>query len=187
MKKLTPLCVVFLTVFILPLSAGPPEGWWTGNSGQYKTGVDRSDPAEPAAFIESVVPEPDQFTALNQTFSAENYRGKRVRLRGSIRTLDVANWAGFWLRADSADNKIVAFENMQKRGISGTSPWTPSEIVIDIPEDADKIYIGLILDGKGKAWMKDLEFEIVDPSVATTGNSDPALPKAPVNLDFKEE
>lgn len=148
-------------------------------------GVEASDAAKSAATIEAVVPAPSRFFAINQTLSAEDYRGKRVRLKGQVKTKDVEKWAGFWLRADD-EKKIVAFDNMQRRGIIGTTGWQPAEIVLDIPPEAEKLTFGLILDGKGKAWMRDVTFEVVDATVPLTAPARMDLPKAPVNLDFTE-
>jgi hypothetical protein len=167
--------------------ADVPKGWWSPKMSDYQIGVDTSDAANPAAYIESIVSKPKDFTALNQHFSAEAYRGKRVRLKGLIKTKDVANWAGFWLRADAQGDSSVAFENMEKRGVSGTKDWVEGVIVLDIPNTAEVLVMGLILHGKGKAWMRDVSFEVVDTSVAlTTAAKARVIPKAPVNLDFKQ-
>jgi hypothetical protein len=187
MKISAPILAGLAICFTALSHAVPPKGWSSAPTEEYQIGTDRSDPAKPAAYIESVVPAPKQFIALNQTFSAEDYRGKRVRLKGAIKTKDVAKWSGFWLRADNAKNKIVAFDNMQQRGISGTADWTIGEIVLDVPPDAEKLFFGLILDGAGKTWMRGLTFEEVDNSVPVTAPKISDLPKAPVNLDFREE
>lgn len=164
-----------------------PKGWWAAKSDEYQIGIDTANAERPAAFIESIVPVPKAFIALNQTFSANDYRGKRVRFAGNIKTENVQKWAGFWLRADNAKSAIVAFDNMQNRGISGTSDWKPGEIVIDIPDDAETLFLGLILDGAGKVWTNGLVFEIVDSSVPVTAQRKPDLPKAPQNLNFTEK
>ncbi len=184
------IIALFLTILALCFTtssyATPPNGWWAAPSDEYQIGVDRSDPEQPAAFIEATVPAPKQFITLSQTISANVYRAKRVRLKGMIKTKDVASWAGFWLRADDGKNKIVAFDNMQRRGISGTTDWTTAEIVLDIPSDAEKLFFGLILDGKGKAWMRELTFEVVDDSVPVTAPKRTDLPNTPVNMNFDE-
>lgn len=185
--KICPLILATLAICVTAMSqAAPPKGWWSAPTEEYQIGIDTFDSAKPAAYIESVVPAPKQFIALNQTFSAGDYRNKRVRLKGMIKAKDVSKWAGFWLRADNEKNKIVAFDNMQKRGISGTADWTSAEIVLDVPPDAERMFLGLILDGKGKAWMRDLTFEIVDDSVAVTAPKMTDLPKAPTNLGFTD-
>jgi hypothetical protein len=184
MRALFPLAA--LLTLTASLTAGDiPKGWWAANTDDYIFGVETSDgPA--AAFIQSVTPSPKSFIGLNQTFKADKFRGKRVRLKGEIKTQDVVKWAGFWLRADDAKSKIVAFDNMQTRGVSGSTNWTPGEIVLDIPEGASTMYLGLLLDGAGKAWMRNLSFEVVDESVPTTNVAKPPLPDHPVNLGFTE-
>lgn len=180
----------FLATFLLlavPAMAELPKGWWAAKTDQYELGLDRQTrrDGKPSAFIASIVPEPSNFIGLNQTFRADDFRGKRVRLKGFLKTHDVKKWAGFWLRADDAKNQIVAFDNMQKRGLSGTSDWQAGEIVLDIPATAEVLYLGLLLDGSGKVWMNDLSFEVVDASVPTT--TPQKLPSRPVNLDFTEQ
>jgi hypothetical protein len=187
MNALASAIAIFSFCFAVIANAAPPKGWWAAPTDEYEIGVDTSDPNNPSAYIQSVVPTPKQFIALNQMFSAINYRGKRVRLKGRIKTKDVAKWSGFWLRADNEENKTVAFDNMQRRGISGTTDWTTAEIVLDVPSDAEKLFFGLILDGSGKTWMRELTFEIVDESVAVTTAGMSDLPTAPTNLDFKEK
>lgn len=179
---------VLIAILLLatPAMAELPKGWWAAKTDQYEIGLDPQTQRDgkPSAFIASIVPEPSTFIGLNQTFRAEDFRGKRVRLKGFLKTQDVKKWAGFWLRADDAQNKIVAFDNMQKRGVSGTSDWQTGEIVLDIPPQAEKIYLGLLLDGAGQVWMNALSFEVVDGSVPTTDTQ--KLPARPVNLDFTE-
>lgn len=185
MKLPTPSLLAVLAIGLTSLVQGAAlKGWWSAPSEEYVVGVDSSEAGKPAAFIESIVPTPKQFIALNQTFSAKDYRGKRVRLKGEIKTQGVQKWAGFWLRADDARNKMVAFDNMQQRGLSGDTDWTAAEIVLDVPAEAEVLFFGLILDGKGKAWMRGLTFEVVEDSVAVTAPGKVDLPNAPTNLDF---
>jgi AraC family transcriptional regulator len=80
----------------------------------------------------------------------------------------------------------VAFDNMQTRGVVGIADWTRGEVVLDVPNDSEALYFGLILKGKGKAWMNGLSFGVVDLSVAVTTPKKPELPKEPMNLDFTE-
>lgn len=160
-----------------------PKGWWAAKTEDYTFGVESFD-GTPAAYIQSTTPSPKSFIGLNQTFHAEKFCGKRVRLKGEIKTHEVTKWAGFWLRSDDKNSRIVAFDNMQRRGVSGSTSWTPGEIVLDIPDNAKTLYLGLLQDGAGKAWMRNLAFEIVDDSVPTTNTA--LLPDRPVNLGFTE-
>ena len=78
----------------------------------------------------------------------------------------------------------MSFDNMQGRPIKGTNDWTRYEIVLDVPQPATNLAFGVLLDGQGKLWIDDIQFQIVDSSVPTTGNLSSSR-KAPENLDFE--
>ncbi|KPE49611.1 S41 family peptidase [Chryseobacterium indologenes] len=88
----------------------------------------------------------------------ENYAGKKITISGYIKTEDVADgFAGFWMRIDPK----IGFDNMQKKEIKGTTPWTRYETTLDLsPENTKKIFIGTLLTGKGKAWFDDIKITI---------------------------
>jgi len=59
--------------------------------------------------------------------------------------------------------------------------------VLDAPDEAQAIALGVLLGGKGQAWMSDFNVEIVGPEVETTEAAmTAALPQRPQNLDFSE-
>ncbi|GJQ29209.1 MAG: hypothetical protein HBSAPP03_10930 [Phycisphaerae bacterium] len=92
-------------------------------------------------------------------FPAALVRGKRVTLSGLIRTAKVAGYAGLWWRADGPRGAL-AFNNMQDRGIRGDSPWARHEFTLDIPDDTQAIYFGMLLVDAGEAWFDDLSISI---------------------------
>ncbi|MES2515783.1 MAG: S41 family peptidase [Bacteroidota bacterium] len=109
-----------------------------------------------SAVIESNVGTPD-FKAWAFTLP-ENYSGKKIKLSGFIKTENVTEgYAGLWMRIDPN----IGFDNMNKRGISGTTDWTKCEITLDMkPDQTKKIVIGGLLVGKGKMWLDDLSVSI---------------------------
>ncbi len=59
-------------------------------------------------------------------------------------------------------------------------------IIKDVPRQAAQISFGVLLDGGGAAWARDLHFEIVKKNVAVTAHSNNlSYPKAPVNLGLE--
>src|SRR5690606_35446831 len=58
-----------------------------------------------SAYLESKDSEIKGFGTLMQTCSAENYLGKRVKMTAYIKTQNVVNKAGMWLRVDSKESK----------------------------------------------------------------------------------
>jgi hypothetical protein len=108
------------------------------------------------------------FGTLMQTFKAEKYRGKRLRLTGYVKSEGVADWAGLWVRVDGIEKSPLAFDNMQNRKIEGTAQWTKYSVVLDVPEDAAAIAFGLLMAGKGQVWVDDMAFDVVGPAVEST-------------------
>ena len=138
-----------------------------------------------------------RFGALFQVASAVPFRGKRLELSGYIASVDAPAGASIWLRADDATAATVAFDNSGVRGIRGTAEWTYQNIVIEIPKEAVALIYGAVLNGRGKLYVDDLQFRVVDESVTLTakpiapqrGQGRAALVdpgRAPRNLDFEE-
>lgn len=148
-----------------------PEGWSQAgkNITDYEVGVDKqvNRDGKNCAYIKSIVPSPKEYTTLMQETKADV---KRVRLSVFIKAEDVKGWAGLWMRADGNNDKTLAFDNTQDRPIKGTSDWKKYEIVLDVPEESIMIYYGVLLEGKGKIWMGDLQVEMVDKDVSASDN-----------------
>jgi hypothetical protein len=173
------------------LAAENPKGWFPAGSHpkDYQMSADREmvHAGKASASIKSTAATPGGFGTLMQTCSAEAFRGKRVRMSGHVRAQDVSDWTGLWMRVDGPRSEALAFDNMQDRAIKGTSDWTKYEIVLDVSEQAQDIAFGLLLSGRGRAWMDDLKFEVVGTEVPTTGSKlAKKAPTAPANLDFEE-
>jgi hypothetical protein len=118
-----------------------------------------------------------------QMFEATRYRGKRVRFSAQVKSEKVTNWCGLWMRVDGRDSRPLAFDNMQDRSISGTTSWKGYQVVLDVPEEASYLALGLLLDGVGQVWMSDVRVEVVDKSVAATGRGK-QVNDEPTNLNF---
>ena len=167
-----------------------PSGWILAGSkpASYRTGVDKAilHEGQPSAYLLSTVPTTDGFGTLMQSIDAANYAGKRVRLRASVKSQDVGEWAGMWMRVDKGSG-AVAFDNMQNRAIKGTQPWSTYDVVLDVPEDATGISFGILLAGSGEVWVDHVTFETVGKETEVTSpNPKHALSKSPVNLNFTE-
>ena len=166
----------------------PPPGWGlTGSDpNDYRVGTD-ADIAHSGArsgFIASR-PGAQGFGTLMQSFKAGRYLGKRLRLSAYIRSDEVERWAALWMRVDGADHETLAFDNMQDRPIAGTTDWRLYRIVLDVPELAEMIAFGVLLEGPGHVWLDDVEFETVSDDVPTTSRqTTPIVPERPLNLDF---
>src|SRR5215831_11456815 len=126
-------CVALILVAVLPLIAADEHpGWFKAGSHpeDYDMGVDRSVvfAGRPSGFIRSNKPETRDFGTYMQMFDAGDYRGKRVQFSALVKTDTVEKWCSLWMRVDQ-DRQSIAFDNMQKRQIKGTTNWTRYSVV----------------------------------------------------------
>jgi hypothetical protein len=170
------------------LASEPPRGWFAAGStpASYDMGVQAGDrhPGDRNAYIRSL-PKDTGFGTLMQTIDAAPYHGKRLRLSGYLRTRDAAS-AAMWMRIDGANQRVVGFDNMKERALRGSVDWQRCDIVLDVPDSARAIAFGFLLEGKGEVLADDFRLEDVGKDVPVTGKPEPALPTAPVNLDFSQ-
>lgn len=176
-------------------SMSVPTGWIKAGSQpqEYDMGVDASAFHEgtKCGCIKSVVSKCSGFGTLMQGFTTNEFRGKRVRLSGWLKSEDVDGWAGMWMRVDGKEGQSkesLAFDNMKDRPTVGTEDWSKKEIVLDVPDNGEVIAFGALLHGCGSLWMDNFNFEIVGTDVPTTG-ARPPKPKwvndVPTNLNFE--
>ena len=150
-----------------------------------------------SACILSVDATSNEWGTVLQSFSADDYRGRRVRFSGWLKTFRVSGWAGLWMGVDTESLERVAYDDMEDRFVDGTTDWTRYSVVLDVDEFAAVINIGFKLHGRGQVWLDDCTFEVVGPDVSLTDQfplgrrpryiiSRPLF-DGPVNLSFDEE
>ncbi len=116
-----------------------------------------------SATIKSIETSIEGFGSLANKLDPKLFLGKRVKMWAYVKSKDVVNWAGLWLRIDGKDSpNSLAFDNMYNRGIKGTTNWTKYEIVLDVPSNATNFVYGALLDGTGQIWFDDITFEVID-------------------------
>lgn len=130
----------------------------------------------------------NHFATVMQQFQAEAYKGKRMRFTGFVKAEEVEGWSGLWMRIDDKQQNVIGFDNMERRAIKGTAEWNLYACVLDVPEEATAISIGILLSGKGKVWLDACGFEEVSLNVpVTSGEGDEEeLPVEPQNLSFSQ-
>jgi hypothetical protein len=170
--------------------AAAPDGWFLAGSrpANYETGVDQSTIYNglPSSFLKAKADQ-DGFGTLMQSFSAAKYLGQRIRLSGYVKSDSVVRWAGLWARVDGPGSppKVLAFDNMQGRPVKGTTAWQRYDVVLDVPDTAVGVAIGILLDGPGEVWLNGASFDTVAKSTPVTANQTGlAVPDNPRNLSF---
>jgi len=178
----TPAMIMFLSIG----AAAQVDGWVKAgaNPDDYDMGVDRGVAfmGTSSGFVRSRTSEPRTFGTYMQMFDASEYRGKRIRLSGYVKSEAVEQRASMWMRVDRGRTP-TAFDNMQNRPITGTQPWTQHTLVLDVDRQATAIAFGIMLSGKGAVWIDGLAFDVVGDEVPSTDMI--KLLQGPRNLDFE--
>ena len=114
----------------------------TVHGGKWALRIERNDKSEGA------------FTAVNRMIPID-FAGESLELRGFLRTEDVSDFAGLWMREDG-DSGSVAFDNMQRRQLKGTTEWTEYSIKLPLEKSAKRLIFGVLAAGVGKVWADDI-------------------------------
>jgi hypothetical protein len=123
------------------------------------------------------------FGTLMQSISATRYVGRRVRFAAAMRTHEVSDWAGLWLRVDTASG-THQIDNMYDRPLSQSTEWREADVVLDVPEQATSLHFGVLLSGAGAVDLAQPRFETVSTDVPVTAKPSPPLPDEPQALNF---
>ena len=112
------------------------------------------------------------------------YSGKLIELKAYLKFQDVEEGnVGLLLRIDGTSGSL-AFDNMRKQNIQGTSEWKEYSIKLPYPENAEKIYFGALLSGKGKLWVDDFELLIDGKDVRSLKKIPKIVYKAESDKEF---
>jgi hypothetical protein len=177
--------LVLLLACAIALQAAVPGGWLLAGTkpASYDVGTDAQAAynGHPSAYLKAKVSDTGGFGTLMQSFRAGEYVGKRIRFSAYVKSDGIQNWAGLWMRVDSGPQQMV-LDNMQDRPIKGTTGWQKYEVVLDVPQDATGIALGVLLDGPGEVRLNGGKFEVVGTDLPTT---DKKLRDEPTNFDFE--
>jgi hypothetical protein len=129
----------------------------------------------------------DGYMTVMQTIAADDYRGRRVRFVARMKADKVRGWAGLWMRVMSADQRVLAFDDMSTRPVRDNADWRDYQVILDVEPAAAAISFGVRLsEGSGQVWVDAFRFEEVapdDPSISI--NLRPLLPSKPQNLELE--
>ena len=141
----------------------------------------------------------DGFVGVMQRIDPDPYRNRRLRFSALVKTEGIEGWGGLWMRVDDVGKPGAAFDNMQNRPLQGTSGWTNYSVVLDASSNAQGVFLGTLMSGKGQLWISDWRLEIVGTDVPTTAltpetagqppggpsrPSGPSGPSGPSNLEL---
>ncbi len=193
MKKF--LVFILLSFFIISCSAQQnnlnlnfetvennfPKGWTIFGDGSGNISTNLDFVKEGKASVQLEIKNGSGFKALALTLP-QIYAGKEITLSGYIKTENVSqDFAGLWMRIDPD----VAFDNMQSRGIKGTTDWTKYEVTLKMqPEETKQIVLGAILSGDGKMWVDDLKITIDGKDISKALVYEKKISKSDLDTEF---
>ena len=127
--------------------------------------VDRADVAFADSLREAIDSTKNTATAnafgvATASFPVKDAAGKHIRFSAYIKTEDVSSgYAGLWWRVDGPSG-VLAFDNMQNRGVRGTTDWRRYDIDIPVSAEARNINFGVLFPGNGTAWFDELAISL---------------------------
>jgi C-terminal processing protease CtpA/Prc len=97
------------------------------------------------------------FGILETHFSAENFRGKKIKFTAMCKLTNDSKGTGhLWLRIDKPNKEVGFFNNMNDNPIIQNS-WEKYEIVGEVDLFATDINLGCFLQGDGELLIDDLK------------------------------
>ncbi|MGA2669060.1 MAG: hypothetical protein ABSF32_09105 [Ignavibacteria bacterium] len=173
------ICILLSAVIFLsscskdPRLRTPDYNWYkAGNKpASYEIGKDEKVlyNGQPTNYLRYTSGDEDGFGSIMKDIKPGEYLGRRVKLTGYIKSENIESSAGMWMRVDGTTPRHpLGFDNMQNRPIRGTNDWTKYGIVLDVPQNAVRIFYGVLITGKGQVWFNDISLDTVSTSVPTT-------------------
>ena len=104
---------------------------------------------------------------LQQAFLADEYRGKRIRLSGFLKTENVESiehvkgGTALWLQIEGV-NETLRQANAKEHALRGTHGWVRREMEVEVPQTSISVGLGFGLGGRGQVWLSDVQLEAVD-------------------------
>lgn len=133
-----------------------PGGWFGGPPGTLFVDDKVVHGGHLAARMERNTTSPDAFSAFSTTLPMD-FAGQTIELRGFLRTEEVSQFVGLWLREDGEGGASVAFDNMQRQAIKGTHEWAEYSITLPVRPEGRQLVFGALMAGTGKLWVDDLQ------------------------------
>jgi len=163
-----------------PLKAAAPPFPAALSQPDYEIGLDPHDAAagQPSLTVKSVgtlSADHGNVGAAQQVI--HGYAGKRLRLSAQVRSQGASTWAGLFL--GEGDNLLLrnlasgvgAGEPRLPMGASSQSAdsdWKDVSVVVQVPQDAGPVVLGVALVGEGQVWARNLRFDVVGEQVPVT-------------------
>lgn len=160
-----------------------PEGWIRWGNYTISANSETTYSGEYSAEIFSE--DGNSFGSIAYKIPA-NYEGNYLQLEGYMKTENVEGSAGLLIRVDDIGGKTLAFKNMSMEKIEGTVDWKKYKVLVSFSGQAKTIYVGGILQGKGKAWFDDFTLKVGRKDIQTLKEKLPEYKPADLDSSFTD-
>ena len=157
------------------LENGMPKDWVTKSNPGYSVSLDSTDVKSgkysiaigstgdsAILFYPIKTSTRDSINAQQIAFTLpNNYDGEKISLSGYIKTENIEDFAGLCILIKGMSPTEFTATDLEKEGVTGTLDWVKYEVTLDLdPIRTQQIIIGVLLVGKGKIWIDDLQVTI---------------------------
>ncbi|MBI5564090.1 MAG: hypothetical protein HY870_04280 [Chloroflexi bacterium] len=142
---------------------------WTlmGDVQDYVSGVDSTVTfdGQGSGILAWDTSKPIGLAKLVQSIKAKPYRTQRARISAWVKSDQISERrAYFFATVDSTNSELPLSSSCLMSSVT----WQKCELVLDVPDTATRIDYGISLDGQGRAWLDDVQVEIVGKDIQVT-------------------
>ncbi len=113
-----------------------------------------------ALYLAAQPAESRLYTRLEARLDAAAYRGKAVHLRGMLATSGVTAGSSMTVAVYAKERlRPLTFQNAPRHALRGTNAWTPVDVAVTVPQNAQTIDVDFTLIGSGTAWLSEFSLE----------------------------
>lgn len=140
---------------------------WSFTPNNYKAEVDDKElrNGKPTICLSSIGPTKQNDWAVfdHNMRDRSDWNGKRLKMSGWMKCENVTHPSGPALRALGPGFTSLKRDNtFPGRPLRGSLGWMKYTVFLDVPENAMGVCAGITLNGGGKIWFDDIQFEIVE-------------------------
>ena len=140
---------------------GRAFGWTRGDGGRLTSECEEVAEGRCAAKLIREAGASGGAMTISQQLPAYEARGRRVALSGWVRTQEWSEAAsGFWIRVEGGGGRELAYSSNLVSGRVGATVWQRLEVEVHVAESAERLVIGVRLEGRGTAWFDDLSLSV---------------------------
>jgi hypothetical protein len=172
----------------------PLEGWVVAGAAasEYTAAADATVAREGRATVvfRPIGDTGSRYATFMTGLDCAPFRAHRVRASVWVRTIGVTGRGDFWLRAQAPDSPAdgAGMASTRQR-LRPDGEFGRYDLVLDVPQECDRLQLGVGLGGPGMLWMDGVRVDLIDGASASAMQSpsgpanatNPASPANPAN------